>query len=631
MESKIIDDLLSQILRGEIVLFAGAGLSLYAGFPNGSQLAMKLRDTLTKEEIAEYDIPNSTELMDVAQAIENIKSRNELINLLIEIFTEKNINDRSVHDKISRIPYIKEIITTNYDYLFEESYTEIQKILFTKDLGLIDYSKPRLFKIHGDLLAPETVLITRDDYAKYNRERANSLYWNVINERLSTRSILFIGYSLLDINVRGEFLNIVEQLGNNMKSSYFISPKVNKNGQIFLKNNNLIYIDQTAEELLDILFEKICGNVINAFRKGNADRAASEEFLKNNDVFLNVDNSKTDKPIQQIGSLSGKGAGVFNFTFRDENNLFVHLSKTLTGETFQNLKIPGNNIENLTSSINGITIPFEEGFSFIEIISKPSLIGKVDIRFVDEFELNDLDFEIYVSKKLIEARLKMISSTIVIRIDRNKTAKKGIPLNIKFTHNSICRNVSSELDTFQLLKNITNGTPFTLFYNKKQFHYSPISQNFANNYATKYLTYFQNLSIIEKIYNVKFKDFNFLDIDDVLIQDIATLTKRIDGKEDQIVTKNTLVKIGYVDETFYRKGNLKSYFKRKNFQEFRNKPEIIDLHNIQINLGHPYLRVIEAEFKNMKEVLESKTQDIVFQCKELWFSYKNKNEIQLRS
>jgi len=108
------------------------------------------------------------------------------------------------------------VITTNYDRLFENALVEAGKppriALYTPKLEPIpDYRDPTIespimFKIHGDIEHPETIVITDEDYIQFVLRMSNKDPYDpvplTLKYYLTGWTTLFVGYSLLDYNLR---------------------------------------------------------------------------------------------------------------------------------------------------------------------------------------------------------------------------------------------------------------------------------------------------------------------------------------------------------------------------------------------------------------------------------------------
>lgn len=106
------------------------------------------------------------------------------------------------------------IVTTNYDLLTENLLKEIgikpniyigQKGFFDKTLDWCE-----LYKIHGDVNSPNSIIINDDDYKNYD---SNSILISAkILSTLIESPIIFLGYSLTDRNVRKLLTDFSSQL-----------------------------------------------------------------------------------------------------------------------------------------------------------------------------------------------------------------------------------------------------------------------------------------------------------------------------------------------------------------------------------------------------------------------------------
>lgn len=118
-------------------------------------------------------------------------------------------------DEISALGHARKnvagIITTNFDrfleQLFPEHVTYIgqDELLFNQSYGIGE-----IYKIHGCLSAPSSLVLTQTDYSSYNSRNA------YLSSKLMTifleHPIVFLGYSLTDSNIRLIFSDIAKCL-----------------------------------------------------------------------------------------------------------------------------------------------------------------------------------------------------------------------------------------------------------------------------------------------------------------------------------------------------------------------------------------------------------------------------------
>lgn len=115
------------IRKEEVLLFAGAGFSMYVGYPSGKDLAKTMHANLTTSQ--QNEIQLTSDLLQVTEDIYNLKNctKNYLIEILKKEF-QKEPTSIETHKILAKIPQIKTIITTNYDNLFESTNKKLQVI-----------------------------------------------------------------------------------------------------------------------------------------------------------------------------------------------------------------------------------------------------------------------------------------------------------------------------------------------------------------------------------------------------------------------------------------------------------------------------------------------------------------------
>ena len=111
------------------------------------------------------------------------------------------------------------VLTTNYDQLLERALNKADKnprkgvydpegLEATTDFpdGADDPQRPFIFKIHGDVDAPKSVVITDEDYIQFTLRMGDRDALHPVPEtfryQFKRMPTLFIGYSLVDYNLR---------------------------------------------------------------------------------------------------------------------------------------------------------------------------------------------------------------------------------------------------------------------------------------------------------------------------------------------------------------------------------------------------------------------------------------------
>lgn len=96
------------------------------------------------------------------------------------------------------------IVTTNYDTLIEDSIRKGKQNpkLYIGNAGFFDDSSmgwSEIYKIHGSVTDPSSIVITKDDYKRYDQN--SILVTAKIMSSMVDSPILFLGYSMSDRNV----------------------------------------------------------------------------------------------------------------------------------------------------------------------------------------------------------------------------------------------------------------------------------------------------------------------------------------------------------------------------------------------------------------------------------------------
>ncbi len=178
-------ELVTAIRNNKCVLFVGSGLSAKVQRSNnknlplwGSFLGELLNWAKTKnaifwngpEEIEEI-IKKGNYLL-AAQELQECISLGEFSEFLNSIFRDKKVVPSSTHKNIFKTPF-RAILTTNYDTLIEGAYSlthegQVAIKFIQEDLKTI--SSPLrsedffLFKIHGDIDRPESIVLGSRSY-----------------------------------------------------------------------------------------------------------------------------------------------------------------------------------------------------------------------------------------------------------------------------------------------------------------------------------------------------------------------------------------------------------------------------------------------------------------------------------
>lgn len=246
MEKRTEKTIIKELRNNNLAVFAGAGLSRGSGFVDWKGLLKDIADEL------DLDIEKESDLIAVAQYHYNKNGREIINEVIVEEFqrtAQKNENMKI----LSRLP-ISTYWTTNYDSIIEDTLEESGKIVDVKiKPNQMKYYKPNrdavVYKMHGDKNFPQEVVLTRDDYERYNVDR--SLFTTRLKGELISKTFLFIGFSFEDPNLEQILSKVrIDLLGDSPKNHYCFFRKVNPKDEKYKLDNGTYDEDKFKYDLI---------------------------------------------------------------------------------------------------------------------------------------------------------------------------------------------------------------------------------------------------------------------------------------------------------------------------------------------------------------------------------------------
>jgi len=262
----IANELLPRIRADRCVLFAGAGLSYEAGLPSAGDLAKRLWRALPEEER-----PKSYTLSEVAEIYLKLHSKQELVDFVREALQpiRGQVLDTTTFRLIAHIPHLnKTIITTNWDTLLEEAIQEVTGtppvvVVTDLDMGKVAGAQRVIYKIHGSVDAPETLVVTERDYRLKYRDLfdAQSLVMANVRALLTSNVIIYTGYSLRD-EYFDELLRQIRYVLTDSRTgefmgwtSFLVTPEEpDQEALRRFRGLRMVWIDASAREFFQFVF-----------------------------------------------------------------------------------------------------------------------------------------------------------------------------------------------------------------------------------------------------------------------------------------------------------------------------------------------------------------------------------------
>lgn len=459
IQDDIFEKILELALKGKLILWAGAGLSMEAGYPSGKDLAKLLLDSLPEEE----RIALSNDLMKVSDYYVNRNNdgRQELIRMLRKIFLKNPLKSES-HEVIKKMAFFKTIITTNYDETFEQNISDLEIIQNTKQLSRSKSNTRKLIKIHGDLKKPKGLILTEGDYSKLYRNDNSDPFWAKLSVELTEKSVLFIGYGFNDPNVRGLFDYLHKKLKRHKNPKFLVAPNLALAEQVKLDNYGIKYFDNTGKDFLIKLYEvwKTKG-----FKYFGSKEVSTDDLI----------NSLKNEGLPIAISLKGDGRLI---NYESESNIEWNLSISTFNEKIKqeisewnkgfgpdDLNIAKSSIDKATMKIGDFVVGDKSTIPELKFTRVGKVYNNVRVFFEKSgAELEGLLVRIHqygeTGRKII---VKNNHGSLSITLPEIKISR--FEFNINFIPTEPCNSIAELLKWHEVIYSLGSGDPYTIISN----------------------------------------------------------------------------------------------------------------------------------------------------------------------
>lgn len=254
-------ELISDYKKDKIILFVGAGVSANLGLPTWRSLIAHLAEEL------DYDPDVFKTYGDFLALAEYYRIKKGSIGSL-RSWMDREWHDPAIDVSKSKIhEYIANgnfplIYTTNYDNWIEDACNhygkEYNKIVKVSDISDCLPNRREIIKFHGDFTDDSSIVLTETSY--YQRLQFETPLDIKLRADILGKSVLFIGYSLQDINIRHLFYklsNLWYNYGGGLgkPQSYLFSSKSNPVQEEVLKQWGIQTINSSIDSPGDALRE----------------------------------------------------------------------------------------------------------------------------------------------------------------------------------------------------------------------------------------------------------------------------------------------------------------------------------------------------------------------------------------
>ena len=274
-------------LNQKPVLFVGSGLSQrYLKSPTWSGLLEKISEELEidKSLLERWTSDNYEEIAERLEAIcfttlkkeslvESDDIRRPFRELIAQILNEYTVDNSEYEKEISILGGIdyQKLITTNYDSLLEKSVFNIENeeiYIHNDDLFSSETKNKKLYKIHGSIDKPSSMIITKSDYDQFF-EKSKYIYSKLLTIFVES-PIIFLGYSLSDRNIKDILTTLTATLSQKdlkqfQERVFIISYSSDDKPEYFLEkeelallnglliNVNIFYLRNNYQQLYEVL------------------------------------------------------------------------------------------------------------------------------------------------------------------------------------------------------------------------------------------------------------------------------------------------------------------------------------------------------------------------------------------
>lgn len=243
--------LVQAVRERRAVLFAGAGISLEAGFPSAKAIFESLLRRIREYEPA-YD-GSGISLGAVAADLEAVAGRKVLLEAILAMMNPpQGVRPTDAH--LHSVRLFDYILTTNYDLLFEQARdaTGRDHAVIVEELAAAGLPERAIFKLRGSASVPRSLLETQQDVASQATKAPRLL--QAVRELLTTREVVVVGSSLRGEGVSRHFMDAEPRV-----RGYYVAPRLNAVDRQRIARWNLYPVPSSAGAFFQALAEAIEG------------------------------------------------------------------------------------------------------------------------------------------------------------------------------------------------------------------------------------------------------------------------------------------------------------------------------------------------------------------------------------
>lgn len=315
----------------KLVFFIGSGMSKNVGLPDWGELIDELKKDLNTTE---------EDYLKIAQLYFLEFGEYEYIKKVKSFFPSENIVIQNTHSLLVKL-FPQHIITTNWDIVIEQAIDNEMALydVVRNDSELINTTSNRkLIKMHGDIEVGN-IVFKEDDYLEYSQKFP--LVENYVKSILSTNTVIFLGYSYNDINLK-YITKWIQSSSKVRPPAYMIVFKEDKIQEKYFKNHGISVLnisDKYTYKDKNLQIEAFLNDILIA--RNNFENIQNE--LEMIDAFYNLFQSFEHFNIiliDQLSKLLEKKSIKFRINYDNSERVILHLQNyySLIDNIFKNFR-----------------------------------------------------------------------------------------------------------------------------------------------------------------------------------------------------------------------------------------------------------------------------------------------------
>lgn len=246
----IAEELADHLKDGNLAAFVGAGVSrtyvdnttnrIFAGVPTANDIVADLKKTVSY--IKDKDRITFERAFFL---IKNHEGRQGLERRILSYVNRRNIRPLPAHELLTSMPF-SAYLTTNFDNLLERSLDTTNKeysvLIQDNDITHLKGTQVPLIKLHGCVTRPDTIVAAEDEYITIDKK--TPIISALVQTLLSYKTVLFLGFSLSDVDFMRTYQELLDVLGDHMPRSYAIVKNANDYDITFWEAKGLTIVDE---------------------------------------------------------------------------------------------------------------------------------------------------------------------------------------------------------------------------------------------------------------------------------------------------------------------------------------------------------------------------------------------------